>query len=98
MISVEELASEPVDRIFSWLPSPAAAEGVRDILRIEVMVALGRLSVELANAQSAEAGAVAERMRAMAAKQHEDFRKMDAEVAVARGVVLASHRPPSAVA
>lgn len=98
MISVEELAAETVDRIFSWLTDPAAAEGVRDVFRIEVMVALGRLSVELANAQALEAAAVAERMRAAAVRQESTFRKMEAEVVTARGILIAARRPPDAVA
>lgn len=98
MISVEKVAEETVDRICSWVVDGSIPDPVREIIRIEVMVALGRFAVEIANAQAKEAESMAAKMRALANTQLASFQAMDAAVASARGAVLAASRDPIAVA
>lgn len=98
MISVDNLAAETVSRICAWVSDGSVPDAVREIIRIEVMVALGRFSVEIANAQAGEADAMAARMRALADAQSASFQAMEAAVAGARGAVLVASRDPVAVA
>ncbi len=98
MISVEKVAEETVDRICSWFVDGPIPDPVREIIRIEVMVALGRFAVEIANAQAKESETMAAKMRALANVQFGSLQAMDAAVASARGAVLAASRDPIAVA
>ena len=98
MISVDKLASETVSRICAWVSDGSMPDAIREIIQIEVLVALGRFSVELANAQAGEADAMASRMRAIAEAQSASLRAMETAVASARGAVLAASRDPIAVA
>lgn len=93
--TIERIASDAAARIASWFGGDRVPASVREVIQVEVAMAMVRHAIEISEEQVRHADGVLAKMREGVKAQSDALREAEASVAAARAMATLAFSSPS---